>query len=539
MPTITTKLRFLSSLLLASAKLINGWSMHMPWSLNSPKPSCRWSIKSGKNEEENNFSPFGRTRIEHGPHQRMKQVNGEKQNQSKKQLPPPTTRIETSESKLIAADPKTLKRDRALLALHSNLKMEMAEAMNLLERFPELYLDCPSLATRILYLLQELGLSKKKLRHLLQVHPRLMVRVLLDDPETNVSSTVEILQTELQMSLEEIMTKKLWQLDRMEMRPRLSLLKEIIPSVSDLKNICIKYPSILGGLALPGLSRQTTSSNMKKMIRILQQDELRFSNEQVGEFILKQPFILTEDPARVQHQAHELLHGPIGQGLGMILRRGVSTGQMESAEEQQKLVVERVQELLLRFPVLLTSPNVLLTVDYLIGLGCTTKDLGRIAYRRPKLFQYDVNNLQEKVIYFCQQLELGDDKAPLLEMMAIAPDVFTQSVVANLDPKLQYFRRELGLDAEGLRAVVLRRPQILSLSLEDNLMPKIQYLLDTLQLNVDDVRRMITLFPQVLRESLETRIQPRCQLVLELGLRCPDPVPLDFLQMTDAQWEAR
>jgi hypothetical protein len=530
MVPIKRKLWLASHLLLLITSL-NAWSLREPGRLDCQRRHS-WLLAATADEGDNKFSPFGRTRIEHGPHQIMKQLNGEKQQKQPSKIP-----IKSSESDLNVADPKMLKRDRALLALHSNLKMDMVDAINLLEKFPELYLDCPSLATRILYLLQELGLSKKKLRHILQVHPRLMVRVLLDDPETNVSSTMELLQTELQMTLEEIMAKKLWQLDRMEMKPRLSFLKETIPSVSDLKTICLKYPNILGGVTVQG-SRQTTLSNMKQIVCILQQDELQLSNEQTGEMIRKQPSILSEDPVRVQRQAHFLLHGSVGEGLGMVLRRGVSTQQMDSVDDQKKLVLQRVQELLLTYPVLLTSPNVMVTVDYIIGLGCTTYDLGRIAYRRPKLFQYDVGALQEKVDFFCQQLELAE-KLPLLEMMATAPDVFTQSIAANLDPKLQYFRHELGLDAASLRSVFLHRPQILSLRLTDNLIPKIQYLLETFHMNVDDVRAMITRFPQVLRESLETRIQPRCELLMQLGLRCPEQVPLDFIQMTEAQWNAR
>jgi hypothetical protein len=393
-----------------------------------------------------------------------------------------------------------MKRDRALLALHSVLSMDMRDATNLLNQFPQLYRDIPSLATRILYLRQELNLSQPKLKSFLQKHPLLMVNILVEDPQERLCTTVELLQTELQLSAQDILEHKLDRLDRMELRAKIQLLK-----------------TRLG----------MTSGEIVQMIR-------------------RNPLLLHQNISRLTERMEYLVHGPVGEGLGRIVRRGKSASTVESKEDSMELVMERIRTLYRDFPDVVATPGLNATVTFILeDLGATLQHLGKIAYRRPQLLQYNVTTIETKCKFFAEKLGLPivvqtrDNKGrtkSVVDLMALMPDVFTHSIPSNLNPKFSYLQGVIGMNQTDLQRLIGERPQILSLSLESNWIPKVEYLQK--YMSMDGIRKVLVAHPQGFRESLSGRIQPRVQAIAERGLQLPDDVPLNFLCMTEMQWKA-
>lgn len=458
-------------------------------------------VKSSNNTHT--ISPYGRQNIKFRPHELANQRNGD----------PSSCATEKGRS-IATMDPLMLKRDRALLALYSSLNMNIEDAATLLDDFPQLYQDCPSLKTRIYYFRQELNISKKKILSLLQKHPGMMIQVLLNDPETNLACTVELLQTELNLTLEEIMRKRLWQMNRMELRPKLGWL----------------------------------------------QNELGMSTQDVCDMIRRSTALLFRDLDVIEARTKYILDGPVGEGLGKILRRGVSTERTESLEEKQEIVLSRVRELVIKYSEVVAN-DIQPVVEYLQSIGCDTLMLGRIAYRRPQLFQYQIETLMQRVEFFAENLGLdpgnsvsssqtnvgtGDaasTQKSVVDLMAVMPDVFSQNIPNNLEPKFRYFRNELGLSRAQLRSILVDRPQILALSLENNLVPKIQYLTTPVNkggagMPSKGLRQLLVDTPQILRERLTDRIQPRCQVALDRGLILPRDAPEKFLTMSDSIWNA-
>jgi hypothetical protein len=394
---------------------------------------------------------------------------------------------------LSPSDPLVMKRDRALLALHSVLSMDMLDAMNLLNTFPQLYQEIPSLATRILYLRQELNLSKPKILSFLEKHPLMMVKILVEDPQDRLCTTVELLQTELQLSAQDILENKLERLDRMELRPKLQLLKTRL---------------------------HMTSGEIVQMIR-------------------RNPLLLNQDISRLTERMEYLVNGPVGEGLGRIVRRGKSISTFESEVDSMELIMQRIRTLYREFPDVVATPGLEATVTFLLeDLGCTLEQLGKITYRRPQLLQYDVNTIESKCKYFAEKLGLpiegGKGKRSVVDVMALMPDVFTNSIPSNLEPKFEYLEKVLGMNQTDLQKLIGERPQILSLSLESNLIPKVEFLQNFM--SIDAIRQVLVAHPQGFRESLLGRIKPRVNVISERGLQVPDDIPLNFLCMTEMQW---
>jgi hypothetical protein len=436
---------------------------------------------------------------------------------------------------LRTTDPILLKRDRALLSLQSNLGMDLSSAMVLLDDFPKLYTGIPSLSTRLLYLSSELNLSKKKVLGLIARHPAMMVRVLLDDPEVSLSSTVQVLQDELQISLDEF-TKKgaTWQLDRMELRPKLTFLKQYLKAPS-LKRMVLKNPAVLGA--------SSSFESMKGIVTMLQ-SQLALSDEELGVMLKRLPKLLDADPGQIEKSLTMWTVGPIGQGLQKIVRKGISA-KTATAHEADKIGRLRAKEILLKYPALLVSDNVPISVDYLTSIGCTAVNLGKIVYRRPSVLSFSLEIIKTKMEQFRDELGLAMSRTPgsnekiVVDVMAALPDVFTQSAEDNLQPKFDYFRHDIGLSTEEMRDLFSGRPHILSLSLELNLKPKIEYLRsdEGPGLSPESLREFLISLPDSIRQNLETRIRPRCNMALKRGLVVPQDLTDNFFSSTDKQYE--
>jgi hypothetical protein len=157
-------------------------------------------------------------------------------------------------------------------------------------------------------------------------------------------------------------------------------------------------------------------------------------------------------------------------------------------------------------------------------LGCSIYDLGRIAYRRPQIFQYQPERLQEKVAFFLDRLDLPKDETAgirsILDIMAMTPDIFTQSLDSNLEPKFEYLEDTVGMSRTQLRQLLVlsKEPQVLALGLESNIKRKLDYYLanSTTEIPLPIVQRIITEYPSCLRQPFDSNFKRRGDLLLTL-----------------------
>ena len=458
----------------------------------------------------------------------------------KKQIRALTEALEWSDEELAqtlrTTDPILLKRDRALLSLQSKLGMDLATAMVFLDEFPQLYTDIPSLTTRLLYLSSGMNLSNKKVLGLIAKHPRMMVKVLLDDPEVTLPSTVQVLQDELHLSLKDIMRKgALGQLDRMDLRSKLTHLKQFLKGPI-LKKMVLNNPALLDA---------KSSLESMKAITSLLQVQLQLSDEELGALLIRLPKLLASDLKQLEASVALWTVGLIGQGLRQIDRKGVSAAAIECEEEADRILRLRAKEILVKSPHLLVSDNIGISVEYLISVGCNTLHLGKIAYRRPNVLNYNLENLRGRMEQFRDELGMALERSHnskekiVADVMAGMPDIFAQSSADNLQPKFDYFRHEIGLSTAEMREIFGLRPHILSLSLEDNIKPKIEHLQskDGPNLSPDSLRSLLINMPDCIRQNLATNIQPRCAAAKAHGLRIPDDLPAHFFRASEASFE--
>lgn len=432
-------------------------------------------------------------------------------------------------------DPVLLQRDRAVLALYTYLNMDLDDAQEVVDAFPDLYLKCPSLGSRILYLQYELGLAKPKMVELLKGHPNMVISILLKNPEEHIVSTVEVLQTELNMSLEDIAQNKFSNLYRTDVRARIQLLREIFPgrNSEELKEIILKDAKLLSSSssasALSTFQSEAESTSYSDILAVLR-NELQLTNVQLGQFIRANPDFLVMDHEKLRKVSRDwdfILNGPIGKGLGRVNRRGIDTTLVTDPEEQRMIILYRAQDLILRVPELLTSTHMRNTVAYFVdGLQVSSHNFGRIVYRQPMLLHFDPSKLMEKVAFFRKSLDFPEDQEgtdAIINMISLCPDVLTMSIENNIVIKIDYFRNEIGMNATELRDMFSARPQILAYALDGNIRPKLDLLVHTSKIPMDVVRTMIVQYPQVLRENLNTRLLPRCNYLLEIY---PDGIPI-------------
>ena len=458
----------------------------------------------------------------------------------KKQICALSEALEWSDQELAqtlrTTDPILLKRDRALLSLQSNLGMELATAMDFLDNFPQLYTEIPSLTTRLLYLSKGINLSNKKVLGLIAKHPRMMVKVLLDNPEVTLPSTIQVLQDELHLSLKDIMSKgALGQLDRMELRSKLTHLKQYLKGTT-LKKVVLDYPALLDA--------RSTLESMKAITSLLQV-QLQLSDEELGVLFKRYPRLLTTDLKQLETNVALWTVGFIGQGFRQIDRKGVSAATAECEVEADRIIRLRAREILIKSPNLLVSDNIGISAEYLMSIGCSTLHLGKIAYRRPIVLNYNLDTLRERMEQFSNELGMALERTHnstekiVADVLAGMPDIFAQSSADNLQPKFDYFRHEIGLSTAEMREIFGLRPHILSLSLEDNIKPKIEHLRskDGPDLSPDSLRSLLINMPDCIRQNLATNIKPRCAAAKANGLRIPEDLPAHFFRATEESFE--
>lgn len=471
------------------------------------------------------------------------------------------------------------RRDQALLALKTYLNLPLATSIEILNKYPRLYTHLTDLSSKLDYLIHDINLKPRHIRRMLETHPRLMETVLLDREE-NITNTIEVLQAELDLTLDDIKTMQSLSLPpilsypRSELRKRIQVYKRDLGyKKEDIKRMVWKDPRML----------RTDSGNVRQIIKVLK-EELMIHTDDIHRMLKKEILLLTykaEDNIRPTIQY--LKQSPVGQSLGMVDRKGVSTLIIGmSSANKNEIIRSRLKDLIMGHPKILSSSiqkNLKPTVEFFLDdLRMTPMELGRAMYRRGgSLMEANLERtLKRKVNYLRTVLGLEVEKDDyniesfsdstweemthtkraimvldpppwteniiqpltsfqkrrlLAQMLAINPDIFTLSIENNIEPKIRYFKESLGLATHELRYILLKRPQVLALSLERNIIPKMNFfVLDRSKggfgLTLTQVCAWIIQNPQILVIVLDKRIKPRVETCLQLGLQL-DTVQLD------------
>ena len=363
------------------------------------------------------------------------------------------------------------------------------------------------------------------------------------DSEDNITNTMDVLQTELDLSMKDIKTIQSKALPAILSYPRSELRKRILVYKLDLeypkeeiKKMVWKDPRML----------RTDSTNVRQILKVLK-EELDIGIEDVHSMLGKEILLLTynaEDNIRPTIQY--LKNSEVGTCLGMVERKGISTISVPHHERAQ-IIQSRLKNLIMGHPKILSSSlerNLKPTVEFFLrDVGLSPYEFGRVIYRRGgSLLEANVERTLKRKVEFLR-LELGlevelevddciamssvggggidtmdepeveqpkveaplpslsnsstshsqnasptratltntDKKRLLAQMLATNPDILTLSIDNNLKPKFDYLRDTVQFTKEQIRYIMLKRPQLLALSLDRNIIPKIEYFLQERQ----------------------------------------------------------
>jgi len=445
-------------------------------------------------------------------------------------------------------------RDRALLALQQHLRLSTEKSLQLLTTNPSLYTDVPSLSLKLLYLLNELNIPRSRLVRMLETHPTLTTRVILDS-EANLSSTLQVLQEELDLryaDLKAIITKSS-NLPTLLNYGRSNLKRKIRLYTSGYLSIT---PSVMTQLIC-------TESRMLQMNPVLAtqvinilRNTLNMSRDDIVTMLQRDKLLLCYHPTENTKPTIDYLMGDdsqIGHVLGLVLRKSESTlllpasiseEQQNIEEEKQQLIKSRIKDLLIRYPAILScgiTTHLQPILSFLRNdVGCTDYQLGRMLYRRGNILTLSLDSLKRKVDYFNTVLSLTEEEGEEIESAekngseeeTNSSDICSgEKEAEQKDPVEVYesYRDEYGTK---LSHILATSPDVLTLSLKGNLQPKFQYIIDTflvppsprarsivdgnghLHLHACQKQQLSKIFqlrPQLLVLSLEKNWKPKVQ----------------------------
>jgi hypothetical protein len=148
-------------------------------------------------------------------------------------------------------------------------------------------------------------------------------------------------------------------------------------------------------------------------------------------------------------------------------------------------------------------------------VGLTVEQLRQVVKRKPAVLQYSIEeNLQPKLDFFCRELEIpATDLATRLT--CIYPDVWGRSLDRHLRPMANGFQEHANLSPVEFGRMVIQAPELLRCNYKNNLLVKLEFLRDRLDLGPDELRAIVIATPRILMQSMEHSLQPKIALLEE------------------------
>ena len=381
------------------------------------------------------------------------------------------------------------------------------------------------------------------------------------DSNENITNTLEVLQTELNLSLKDIKAIQSRSLPAILSYPRSELRKRILVYKLDLQypteqitKMVLKDPRML----------RTDSTNVRQILRVLS-EELNIERDDVHAMLRKEILLLTYNAKKnIRPTIRYLKENEVGLCLGMVDRKGISTlkgkttmGDADShvslalsKEERDSIVKDRLKQLVMGHPKILSSSidkNLKPTVQFFLReVGLSPYEFGRVVYRRGgSLLEANVERtLRRKVDFLRSELDLevsnrGDDNAEeidnaanvTVQMRGDAHDANLQNIVFeqvsapslpmsdNASPTIVASQGKTTFTSRERRRLLAQmlatNPDILTLSIENNLQPKLDYFRHTIGLSIEQTRYIMLKRPQLLALSLERNIIPKIEFFME------------------------
>lgn len=430
------------------------------------------------------------------------------------------------------------KKERAMISLGSSIGLSRNEALDFLRNYPQLHTEVDNLNLRILYFMNEMGITKQKLYQMIMQQPGLTATSLLDD---ELKSTIEVLQSELNLTTDEVWkltTKSFPQImryNRNDLRRKLSFYRfELKLTEKELKRLVLIQPGVLRHLPC---ELQETLDTFKI--------ELDCTAADFKAMILKFPLLLTySTKSKLLPCLKYIKQSEIGIGLGLIKRAGdPSTTSLSTTIEKETLIKKRVKAILLQYPNLLAfsiDNNIKPTIQFLLNdIGLSVTQVGKVIWRFPEVLGLSIeNNLRPKIKYLTKSLHITTSSSStnnnLASLIERDPRILGFNMISSFPIKINFFINELYFTIDELRTLFIKRPQILTLSISSNIKPKIDYYKENCHyLTTQELKQWILDNPAELTFNLKNRIIPRLHVLKENNLRLLKDTPANIISKSE------
>lgn len=127
-------------------------------------------------------------------------------------------------------------------------------------------------------------------------------------------------------------------------------------------------------------------------------------------------------------------------------------------------------------------------------------ELNTLANQWPQLFSETINyksTLEERVDWYLCHEHLQINKSQLKTMIKVYPSFLSSRTNENIEPKIQYLRRQLNLSDQQLTKIIKNSPRMLGSSLE-KIQNVIDWLHDYLELNDEQIQKVLIINGYVL-----------------------------------------
>jgi mTERF domain-containing protein len=141
-------------------------------------------------------------------------------------------------------------------------------------------------------------------------------------------------------------------------------------------------------------------------------------------------------------------------------------------------------------------------VEFLLSLGLTIKDIGRLLTHCPNIFGYSIENRLQPSIKFLQSL--GIQKDELQRVVTLFPHVLCRKADKVFRPVVEHLRN-LGFSSEQVATIAAGYPPVLIISIHHSLQPKLDFLVKVMRHPLADVVDYPAYFSSSLRRTIEPR----------------------------------
>nr|XP_043606565.1 transcription termination factor MTEF1, chloroplastic [Erigeron canadensis] len=164
----------------------------------------------------------------------------------------------------------------------------------------------------------------------------------------------------------------------------------------------------------------------------------------------------------------------------------------------------------------LPLPSIISTITFLLREAhVRSHNLRYVIHRRPRLLTSDVKTRLRPTLYFLQGTIGIADVNKHTHLLSC-------SVEDKLLPRIEYFHENIGISHDDTILIFRRFPSLFCYSIKENLEPKFNYFAREMG---RDLKELVE-FPQYFSFSLENRIKPRHLRCMEKGVCLPLPAML-------------